>query len=1164
MTPAQFERVSQLFEAACELDASEQRQFVEQACQDDDLVFREVIRMLEEDARGSDAFPGVPQSAPIQSSATDQDEVPDRIGGYRVVGVCGHGGMGTVYEAEQDYPRRRVALKVIRSGAGSQQVDRRFRQEAEILGRLQHPSIAQIFEAGTHNRQPFLAMEFVDGLRLDQFVAENKLDVPARLDLFARICDGVHYAHLKGIVHRDLKPANVLVSIPQTHSQHLSGSSRFPIHGEPKILDFGIARLTDSDVQATTLVTSVGELVGTVGYMSPEQASGDPTQVDIRSDIYALGMILFELLADRKPYELGASMLEAVRVIQEDEPPRLGSIRTVLRGDIETIVGKCLEKDPGLRYQSAADLSADIRRHLSDEPILARAPSAFYQVRKFTRRHRLVVGGVISTMLALIIGAIFSIILAIRASDSEALARYQAYRSSITAASGLVHVDPFDARKYLDEAPAEHRNWEWHYLSSQLAQRLNSISQDVHSLASPVFLPDGKAALFATASGEVHAWDLKSDSSRAIVSLGAPPASVTLSKCGRRFAALHADGRVVAYDLSTRENIELPQLESLSGDLHRYGMAWDEQGSRLAMLGGGFLSTIDLGDSAWQRHAVAQRENTRISKLEWMKAGDRLVAQETHAESVINRLIIIDATSGQIPASHEHAEMVFCFASSPDGRYVAVGYGVRSVVLLDANDLTDVTRIGGHLSEVKSVTWSEDASLLITSGRDNTIRVWDVVSRQQRLVINENDPQALTISPDQTALVVQCEGKLHHWNASMEPSLVLSGHHDYPYHIAFSPDGSLLASASFFESECRLWDPLEGSNIASIDSQLERTSALAFTQDGTQLLQARVSGYRCVHQIDPFTHAIVRNEHESLSAVYQGFTRWNHLHAVGVRNSAVKHLAESSVPSIWRAEFGNGSNGSGSYVWADGELLASHEGNKPFIIGPHPHPMFIGSLANIGYHFRGYISEIMLFDNVLDTAETKAMEAYLDARRAGRSDPFPITRSAGLVARFVADEDHIELDDQGNVIAWRAINDPSLVARGVGNAVGSIRFQANNGCDAVSFKHKKMDEPTDPSERRLQLNLPTSVRLKRGSIMWLGHFTNWGYAWGLGLTREASPEIWPMMRQLNVDLSTRRLASAHSLHPGGSMLAVTGFRGGDNNGAILLDEQTGMWIDELG
>ncbi len=338
--------------------------------------------------------------------------LPDRFDEYRVLALLDEGGMGAVYEAEQQRPRRHVALKVIRPGLASGEMLRRFEHEAALLARLQHPGIAQVHEADTFDvagggKQPYFAMELVRGPSLTRYADERELDTRARLALMVKVCDAVQHAHQRGIIHRDLKPANILVDDS----------------GQPKILDFGVARLTDSDVQTTTMHTDVGQIIGTLPYMSPEQASGRPEELDTRSDVYALGVLCYELLARRLPHDLKKQVVhEALRIIREDEPSRLSSIDRSLRGDVETIVGKALEKDKERRYTSAGELGTDIQRFLRDEAILARPASTWYQVAKFARRNRVLVGGVAATFVALAVGLLVSARMYVDAADARDLA----------------------------------------------------------------------------------------------------------------------------------------------------------------------------------------------------------------------------------------------------------------------------------------------------------------------------------------------------------------------------------------------------------------------------------------------------------------------------------------------------------------------------------------------------------------------------------------------------------------------------------------------------------------------------------------------------------------------------------------------------------------------
>ncbi len=394
MPADQKKRPARIAADAFDLPVEQRAAFVAKACGTDESVRAEVESLLAADADAG-SFLDRPAVRLPESPAAEDTLIGVTIDGFRVIRRIAVGGMGVVYEAEQQNPHRRVALKVIRAGAASASTLRRFEHEAHVLALLQHPGIAQVHEAGAfdtgHGRQPFFAMELIDGRPLTDYAESADLDTRQRLELFVSICDAVHYAHQRGVIHRDLKPGNVLVDNS----------------GQAKVLDFGVARVTDSDLQTTTLHTAVGELIGTVPYMSPEQVLGDADTIDIRSDVYALGVMLYELLSGKLPHDLRDKAIpEAARIIREDEITPLSSVNRIFRGDLETIVSKTLDKDKDRRYASAAELAADVRRYLADEPITARPASAMYQFRKFARRNRAIVIGVAAVFLAVMGGAV--------------------------------------------------------------------------------------------------------------------------------------------------------------------------------------------------------------------------------------------------------------------------------------------------------------------------------------------------------------------------------------------------------------------------------------------------------------------------------------------------------------------------------------------------------------------------------------------------------------------------------------------------------------------------------------------------------------------------------------------------------------------------------------
>lgn len=316
--------------------------------------------------------------------------LPLTIGSYHVIRRLGEGGMGIVYEGEQKRPRRRVAIKVVRGGHYVDEYRvKLFQREAETLARLRHPGIAAIYEAGrTDDGQHFFAMELVQGLSLTDFARAKSLALRQRLSLFLRVCEAINYAHQRGVIHRDLKPSNILVDA----------------EGMPKILDFGLARITDPDVAVTTSGTEIAQIMGTLPYMSPEEAKGAVDEIDTRSDVYSLGVILFEMLTGTLPYAVSrAALHEAVRTICEEPPRRPSSVNRAVRGDVETITLTALQKEQGRRYQSAASLAEDVRRYLADEPIHARRAGPIYRLHKLLIRRKALVA-LCTVLAALLLG----------------------------------------------------------------------------------------------------------------------------------------------------------------------------------------------------------------------------------------------------------------------------------------------------------------------------------------------------------------------------------------------------------------------------------------------------------------------------------------------------------------------------------------------------------------------------------------------------------------------------------------------------------------------------------------------------------------------------------------------------------------------------------------
>jgi serine/threonine protein kinase len=389
------------------------------------------IRVMAEDATTSptDSHTTAPSSAPHE---------PQQIGPYRIIEKLGAGGMGLVYKAEQRQPVRRiVALKVIKLGMDTREVVARFEAERQALAMLSHPNVAKVLDAGmTDTGRPYFAMEFVPGIPLREYCDQNKLTVRERLELFIPVCHAIQHAHQKGIIHRDLKPSNVLVSM-------------FDNKPVPKVIDFGIAKATNQQLAQHTLYTQTGAMMGTPEYMSPEQAMTSGLDVDTRTDIYSLGVILYELLTGTLPFDPNAlrkaGMEGMARMIRETEPPRPSTrldatqdgtpldpailhrtdprtLRRQIRGDLDWITLKAMEKDRTRRYETANGLAMDLQRYLNDEPVLARPPSTSYRAAKFIHKHKVGVAAISAVAMALILGIIGTTVGLLRARQSRDLA----------------------------------------------------------------------------------------------------------------------------------------------------------------------------------------------------------------------------------------------------------------------------------------------------------------------------------------------------------------------------------------------------------------------------------------------------------------------------------------------------------------------------------------------------------------------------------------------------------------------------------------------------------------------------------------------------------------------------------------------------------------------
>ena len=876
MTPERHQRVKSLFAAACEMPGAERSAFLARQCAGDDELRREVEALLGFDSDPADSLktPVLGASLATVLGARPRrtavpTELPERVGPYKVLRLLGVGGMGIVYVAEQERPRRTVALKVLQRGLGSPALRRRFEHEAELLGRLRHPGIAQIYEAGTAGEgaqaQAYIAMELVDGRQLTDHADARRLGTRQRVELMHRVCEAIEHAHQRGIIHRDLKPANILIDES----------------GQPKVLDFGVARALDAEVELTSYRTHVGQLVGTLPYMSPEQVEGDPAEIDTRSDVFALGVILYQLLTGRLPHEpTGRSLPEMARLIKDEAPPRLSTVDKALRGDLEVIVAKALEKDKRRRYQSALDLGEDLRRDLSGEPIVAKADSAMYLLRKQLRRYR----GLVAAGVLLVVGTLAFATYAItqsrenlrlaRAADDSARqanlqrdaaieatgaaqsARADAQRElvfsniqrgrmsvragSITGAEGLL----WDAFLENPDDPAAHwALWELfarypYHATAQAHSRL------VRRLA---LSPDERVLYSAGYDAMVRAWDTQSlellhefEAPREVWSLAASPD-------GRLVAAGGPWGTIVLNAASLTTVAELPDTDARA-------LVFDPRSPRLyAATNTGLIRGIrtDAWDIAWSCPIHSQL----VSDMQQQPGGTLLATVGNDGRLLLSDPALLE--SGEGAASRElvaNAEPLSSLAWSPDGRELAVGITNDTTILVDAATARRVATLKAPCGSIRHITYTREASRLLIAGWWH-VHVWE---RDTAAEPPRSDP-APTSTPAQnwrrvesipipatlygaaytadtaTAYLGLESGVIRVWSIDARPEAARIPGHAGRTVATFDPSGERIASGDS-AGVTRIHDARTGAPIASmLGHAASRVRTVVYSRDGETL-----------------------------------------------------------------------------------------------------------------------------------------------------------------------------------------------------------------------------------------------------------------------------------------------------------------------------------------
>ncbi len=728
---------------------------------------------------------------PPSGSGTDPLGIPRRIGPFRVCGPIATGGMGAVYEAEQDNPRRSVALKVLRSEMSTPEIVRRFEYETQILAQLRHPGIAQIYEAGTFEVdgrvRPYYAMELIDGARpLGRYCDDAKLNLRERLALFAEITDAVHHGHQRGVIHRDLKPANILVD----------GD------GHPKIIDFGVARAVDNEREPTTAHTSIGQLVGTLQYMSPEQVGGDPTEIDIRSDVYALGVVLYELLTSKYPYDLtGRAIYEATQLIREEIPARPSTRVATLRGDVETITLKALEKEKDRRYATAHDLGEDIRRYLRGDAIQARPPSLTYQLTMLARRHRAFALALVTITLVTMAAFATTVWALLRSLDQETAttrehtrsieatadaererraAERSAYRAAIAAANtALKDRDISSTRRHINSAPVAHRGWEWRYLRAQSEPRRPSLVGHRAPVRRVAFSPDATTALSVDDSGEYLLWSLPEGRLIGPVEDADFRRNTPLSYFDdTHFVAVTESNRLGLFDTRTRrlgtEHFELgPSFDTYAMSANREVIAigsgseltvWklgeEAPLKKISLTGGAVAVALD----ATGRYLAVRDRSARF----WMwklEVGQPLIVMDDSRRGMQSAVVEFDPVRDELAESADdltvrirsvktgdivrrllgHTDAVTSLAYDPTGTWLATTSKDSSVRLWHAADGIPGPVLVGHRAATTSVAFSSDGRTLISGSADGTVRLWDIAAATPT---REHSSRLIRVSPN--------------------------------------------------------------------------------------------------------------------------------------------------------------------------------------------------------------------------------------------------------------------------------------------------------------------------------------------------------------------------------------------------------------------------------
>ncbi len=874
-------RAHSIFTKALALEPAQREAMVVEACADDAEVLRRVRKLL----RAAENPTGFLDSPAL---ARNEAPIPDAVGAYLVVGVLGVGGMATVYEAVQESPNRRVAVKVMHHSMTHTDALLRFRLEAQTLARLRHPGIAQIYEAGTaqlgqSGPTPFFAMELVaDALSLTMYARQHNLSLEERLKMFAAVCDAVTHGHQNGIIHRDLKPANVLVGRD----------------GIPKVIDFGIARSSHADAPSLTRTADAAKLIGTLNYMSPEQCDAS-AEIDIRVDVYSLGVMLYELVSGRLPYDLSNMPIpSAVQRIIHD-PPRRPDVPCVHPyGDLWAIVFKALEKEPHRRYASVAGLAADVRRLLDFKAIEARPPGFAHQFRLFARRHRTFVAAGLALSVAVVMlagvstGFAVQLMREVRQRDiaerqvirERDAARWQAYVAQMSGALSAMKADEFQQlRTRLAAVTFQPRGWEWGFLS-RLAERSAS-TIEAHEGIILDFAPNHDQTRFVTAAdrGSVRLWD--KTFSRPLASFsstsGARMLTAAFTSDGQSVVCGDILGSVRLLDADTLQ--ERSVLKQMTGAVRsvvglpdrRVGVA-DASGScsiididtaahnsltgsqpggvqGLAVAPDGrLLATFNDRGVLWLRDTVTCKPlvkmdfDGRINMVRF--SGDSSLVAATGEGGCVR---VWNSTTGALSREIQATQginTVQSLAISNDGTMLAAGLVHRDIIVYSLVDGRMIGKLGGHTDAVSGVVFRSEDTLLTSTSWDRTIKDWRTEEIANptgvtALTGHRGWVRAVTVSPDGSTIVsASQDGDLRFWNPDLRRSFAkISVGHGTLLAVDYSPDGKFIAIACA-DRTVQIRDACSGTIVRQWTEDERRAASLAFDPTGQLLVVGREDG----------------------------------------------------------------------------------------------------------------------------------------------------------------------------------------------------------------------------------------------------------------------------------------------------------------------------------